>query len=62
MLLVLNGHHDLVQFTLPPSGDDAGWTLLVDTNLPQLPDRISFPGGEKYAVTARSLLLFKLGS
>ena len=33
LLMVINGHFDLVKFTLPecPGGDT--WTLLIDTNL-----------------------------
>jgi len=60
MLLVLNGHFDLVEFTLPlaPGGDT--WTRLIDTNVPDDKDTPSFRTGESYGVTARSLLLFAL--
>jgi glycogen operon protein len=60
MLLVLNGHFDLVEFTLPtaPGGDT--WTRLIDTNLPEDPGTHPFKAGEPYGVTARSLLLFVL--
>jgi glycogen operon protein len=60
MLLVLNGHFDLVEFTLPsaPGGDT--WARLIDTNVPDDQDTPSFKTGESYGVTARSLLLFAL--
>lgn len=64
LLLVINGHFDLVQFTLPecPGGDT--WALLIDTN-PGMQEEKSgakktFRTGESYDVTARSLLLFAL--
>jgi isoamylase len=60
MLLVLNGHHDLVEFTLPscPGGDT--WTLEIDTNVPDNDEPPAFKSGDTYGVTARSLLLFAL--
>jgi isoamylase len=60
MLLVLNGHHDLVQFTLPEQAGGSGWRLLIDTNVPEKEDQQAFRIGEVYGVTAYSLLLFAL--
>src|ERR1700691_178105 len=62
ILIVINDHHDLVEFTLPecPGGDT--WWLLIDTNLTDNSERGSFKVGEAYEVTARSLLLFALDS
>jgi glycogen operon protein len=60
MLLVLNGHFDLVEFTLPPAPGGNTWTRLIDTNVPDDPETPSFKTGESYGVTARSLLLFAL--
>lgn len=62
MLLVLNGHFDLVEFTLPPAAGGNIWTRLIDTNLPEDEATPSFETGSVYSVTARSLLLFALGS
>jgi glycogen operon protein len=61
MLLVLNAHHELVQFTLPscPGGDR--WTVVLDTNVPESETADSFAPEDKYDVTGRSLLLFALG-
>ena len=62
LLIVLNAHHDLVEFTLPGDSPDARWSLLIDTNLPDLPTgrKASFTTGEPYGVTGRSLLVFSL--
>ncbi len=60
MLLVINGHTDLVKFTLPRSygGDD--WALLVDTNMEENNASGIYKTGQTYQVTARSVLLFAL--
>jgi len=60
LLLVLNAHHDVVNFTLPdiPEGDQ--WTCLLDTNMPVRSELPLFSAGDAYQVTARSLLLFAL--
>jgi glycogen operon protein len=59
LLLVLNAHHDVVQFTLPECAGCEGWTLLVDTNLDEAGDAY-FKVGHVYDVTARSLLLLAM--
>jgi isoamylase len=57
LLLVINVHHDLVNFVMPASSAGENWTLLIDTNEPEKqPDCIK-KTGEEYGVTARSLLL-----
>ena len=58
MLLVFNGWQDGVGFTLPDPPDGAGWTLLIDTNQPELDGEPSFHTGDTYEVTGRSVLLF----
>ncbi|ANB75948.1 glycogen debranching enzyme [Paraburkholderia phytofirmans OLGA172] len=60
LLLVLNAHHDVVNFTLPdiPEGDQ--WTCLLDTNMPVRAGLPQFSAGDAYQVTGRSLLLFAL--
>jgi isoamylase len=60
MLLVLNAHHDLVEFTLPGHGKASSWNLLIDTNQPDGAPGAPFDCGAAYGVTARSLLLFAL--
>ncbi len=59
MLIVINAHHDLVNFTLPEVPQGIFWNRLVDTNNPTArPERFDF--GDEYATTGRSLLLLEL--
>ena len=60
MLLIFNGHFDLVKFTLPTAPGGNTWTRLIDTNLPDEEGTPTFKPGDTYSVTARSLLLFTL--
>jgi isoamylase len=58
MLMILNGHHDMVQFTFPECAGGSKWKLLIDTNIADLKGGKVFATGNSYDVTARSLLLF----
>jgi len=63
ILVVLNAYHDVVNFTLPGDEPDARWSLLIDTNLPEgmtESSKVNFVTGDVYAVTGRSLLVFRL--
>ena len=60
MMIVVNSHHDPVQFTLPQCTNGTGWELVLDTNSPERDDAQRFGIGEVYSVTERSLLLFAL--
>jgi len=60
LLMVLNGYHDLVGFTLPETVGGSYWQLLIDTNLPEDGGVGRFTTGEVYGVTGRLLLLFVL--
>lgn len=60
LLLVVNSHHDGVNFTLPPVPEGKDWKCLLDTNRPDIHGQESFDFGSNYTVTARSLLLFEL--
>jgi glycogen operon protein len=64
LLLVINGYHDLVEFTLPSSSGGDEWALLIDTNLEvnNCATHSLHKSGEQYQVTGRSLLLFALKS
>ena len=59
VLLVFNGHHEAVTFTLPDAGGDARWSLRIDTNLPARDEGAEFKTGDSYDVTGRSLLVFE---
>jgi glycogen operon protein len=60
LLMIVNGHFDLVRFTLPETVGGTRWSLLIDTNLPHESTPHVFKTGDVYDVTARSLLLFEL--
>jgi isoamylase len=60
VLLVLNAHHDVVQFRLPDCSLCVGWNLLIDTNIPEDGGQEAFAVGDLYEVTARSLVAFQL--
>jgi glycogen operon protein len=60
MLVVVNGHHDAVQFTLPECSGGSRWSLLIDTNTQDDDASGEFKTAETYMVTPRSLLLFTL--
>jgi isoamylase len=57
MLMVLNAHHDLVNFSFPESsGGD--WSRLIDTNIADDAPAYRGKAGEAYGMTGRSLVLF----
>jgi glycogen operon protein len=60
LLLVINDHSDLVNFTLPEAIGGSQWSLLIDTNIEDNSEAGTFKTGDTYGVTARSLLLFLL--
>jgi glycogen operon protein len=60
LLLVFNGHGDLVEFTLPECYGAMHWSLVVDTNIEDSSAKGMFAPGDTYGVTGRSLLLFVL--
>ena len=60
LLMVLNAHHDLVEFVLPETAGGREWSLLVDTNLAEDAETGDFATDESYGATGRSVLLFAL--
>ena len=60
LIIVVNDHTDLVEFTLPAAVGSDSWTLLIDTNIEDNDAKGTFKTGSKYGVTSRSLLLFSL--
>ncbi len=60
VLIVLNSHHDLVQFALPEYALCAGWRLLFDTNIPEDEGGEDFATGAVYDITGRSVVAFQL--
>ena len=37
LYLIVNAHHDPIAFTLPKLAGGTGWTMLIDTNAPDMP-------------------------
>jgi glycogen operon protein len=64
ILMIFNGWHDMVEFTLPSQGgSDQHWTLMIDTHLSEGAEgqeNRTFKFGQAYAVTGRSFWLFAL--
>jgi glycogen operon protein len=60
LLVVLNAHHDVVEFSLPEPPAGQHWMLLVDTHRPEIEEPEEFEFGHPFLVTGRSLLLFLL--
>ena len=60
VLLILNAHHDVVNFTLPEVVGGTTWRCLLDTNIPDADDLDPYATGAVYEVTGRSVLLFAL--
>jgi isoamylase len=59
LLIVLNAHHDVVSFILPPIAGGASWRRLLDTTAPDLfDDPAAYAIGKAFAVPGRSLILF----
>ena len=58
VLMVMNSYEGLVEFTLPKCEGGEGWSLLIDTNIPDAAPEAAFEFGSVYQVTGRSLLLF----
>ncbi len=57
MLIVLNSHYDLVNFTLPEYPDGENWERIVDTNIDNEQTAYKGKSGALYGVTGRSLVL-----
>jgi isoamylase len=60
ILLVLNAHHDVVDFTLPAIPEGDSWLCLMDTNVPHRIEDALHEFDEVYEVTGHSFLLFAL--
>jgi isoamylase len=58
LLMVMNGHHDLVEFTLPECPGGNFWVLDIDTNIADEAPGFRGEAGDVYGMTSRSLALF----
>jgi len=62
LLIVMNSYHDFVEFTLPVPSGGGTWKLVLDTNLIEQVEAYEGMAGDRYGVTARSLVLFALSA
>jgi isoamylase len=61
LLIVINVHHEQVEFTLPESPGSDNWSLMLDTNEPQCEDNCRIlKAGSIYPAPPRSLQTFVL--
>jgi isoamylase len=59
LLLLLNAGIEQVHFRLPPPARHARWTLVLDTNYPNLAAPRRFRGGGRYELDPRSLAVLE---
>ncbi len=58
MMIIMNSHHETIQFTIPSFLPNSPWHLTLDSNRDKLPpEQIIFNAGENLDVPARSLIL-----
>ncbi len=62
LLLVLNGHHDGLEFVMPPCSGGMHWHLILDTNRPAMTSGRAYGIGTGCEIVGRSLMMFKLES
>jgi isoamylase len=60
LLMVFNSHHEPADFILPPCNGVRAWALLLDTLIDRIAAAREFAAGDRYELSARSLLLFEL--
>ena len=59
LFIIMNAHHDVVDFTLPSLPNITEWRRLLDTTDPEyMPVSMPFPAGAVFPVTGRSLVVF----
>ena len=58
-LLLFNGNHEDMTFTLPPDGYGERWEVVLDTAFPLVLDRPTAKAGEGVAMESRSILVLR---
>ncbi|MDQ1689559.1 MAG: isoamylase [Frankiaceae bacterium] len=58
-LLLLNAHHEAIEFTLPEEGLGSSWSVEIDTALPVSAEERHAKAGEKVPVDARSMVVLR---
>ncbi|HEY3110346.1 MAG TPA: glycogen debranching enzyme GlgX, partial [Chloroflexota bacterium] len=63
LLILLNGYHEPLPFTLPPARDGEIWELVIDTSRPERrEEKRRLDPGARLDLAARSLALLRGGS
>ena len=62
LLMVVNGHHDGLEFVMPPCSGGMHWHLILDTNRPAMTSGRAYGIGTGCEIVGRSLMLLKLES
>ena len=60
LLIIVNAHHEVVQFKLPKVTGGRAWLALIDTNSPEEDAGAPRRPGHLYEVAGRSVLVFRL--
>jgi glycogen operon protein len=60
LLVIVNAHHDVVNYTLAQVPEGEYWNCVIDTNRPELREHERLDFGSEFMVTGRSMLLFEL--
>jgi glycogen operon protein len=60
LLIIVNGYHKPVEFTLPECAGACKWCRLIDTNRNDVESEAEISNGATYLVTGRSLLMLFL--
>jgi isoamylase len=60
LLIIVNAHHEVVQFKLPKVTGGRAWLALIDTNAPEEDAGAPRRPGHLYEVTGRSVVVFRL--
>ena len=58
-LLLFNGHHDDIDFTVPREVYGERWEVVLDTAAPVVVDRPTAKAGETLTVESRSILALR---
>ena len=59
LIILLNAHHEEVQFALPAASEGTAWMRMFDTIAPRV-DEHPYAGGETYPLQGRTLAVFVL--
>jgi isoamylase len=57
LILILNSHHETVDFRIPGFLSNAGWKVAFDTSNPEPEEDLQVKSGDSIAVSGRSLIL-----